>query len=280
MIRPMTSRAIGYGAMQLTGRNAWGPPDDWSAAVRLLREAYDYGVGLIDTAWYYGPYVAQELIADALHPYPQDLVLVTKAGNSRGPGGSWTPALSPQELRKACEIDQRLLRVETLPLVLLRWSPLASDEAFTEALSTLMDLQQAGGVANIGLSNVSVRHVTLALTLTPVAAVSNAYSLDYRRGTDVLDACAKAHIPFLPYYPLRGGHALRQPLVKGVAQDLGVSPAQIAIAWLCAQSDHVVPIPGSRSKRHLYENIEAQRMVLPAPVLKVLDQGGETVYGD
>lgn len=277
----MLSGAIGYGAMQLTGRSAWNSPDDWSAAVGLLREAHDCGVGLIDTAWYYGPYVAQQLIADALYPYPNDLVLVTKAGNSRGLGGSWAPALSPQDIRKACQIDQKLLRVETLPLVLLRWSPLAGDEAFGEAVGTLIDLQQAGGVANIGLSNVSMHHLRLALTMTPVAAVSNAYSLDQRRGADVLEACAAAHIPFLPYYPLHGGRTLRHPLVKQVAQDLGATPAQIAIAWLCAQSDYVVPIPGSRSRRHLRENVEAQRMVLPSPAREVLDQGGGGIaYAD
>lgn len=262
---------IGYGAMQLAGRGAWGPPPNRSDAVSLLRAAHKWGVTVIDTAWYYGPYVVQELIAEALYPYPADLLLVTKAGNSRGDRGSWVPALRPCDLRQACETDLRLLRLQSLPLVLLRWSPQPSDDApFADAVGTLVRLQEYGWLERIGLSNVTLRHLRSASTTTAIAAVSNAFSLDNRRDAAVLAYCSSMSIPYLPYYPLLSGHVLRQPAVQLVARELAITPAQLAIAWLRAQSPSVIPIPGTRSPIHLRDNIAAQRLALPSHALRTL----------
>lgn len=174
----LDSATIGYGTMQLTGEGVWGPPSDWSQAVSLVRTAYDLGVRLFDTAWYYGPQVTHRLLVDALYPFPEDVVVLTKAGNSRGRNGSWVPALTAADLVYACEQDLRLLRLETLPLALLRWSPMpGDDEIFLEAVQVMLSLKTEGKIGNIGLSNVHQRHIDSASAILDVAAaVSNAFT--------------------------------------------------------------------------------------------------------
>ena len=268
----------GYGTMQLAGRGVWGPPPDWDASVTLLRHAYDLGVRLFDSAWYYGPEVTHRLIAEALSPYPPDLVVVTKAGNSRGTDRSWVPALKPQQLQDACRTDIRLLQVRVLPLVLLRWHPMSDDEGdFLKAVAALLQLRDIGDIAQIGLSNITMRHIDLASQILPIAAVSNAFSVTSRRDADVVDWCTARRVPYLAYYPLLGGDAVRQPAVQRVARELGVMPAQVALAWLRARSPLIVPIPGTRNPRHLEENVAADRIVLSTEHIAALNRGVRTI---
>lgn len=264
---------LGYGTMQLTGHGVWGPPPDWRASLDLLRLAYDLGVRIFDSAWYYGPEVTHRLIAEALSPYTPDLVVVTKAGNSRGADRSWTPALEPQQLRDACETDLRLLRLQVLPLVLLRWHPQpCDDDDFIEAVATLLQLYDAGDIAQIGLSNITVRHLDLASQLLPIAAVSNAFSIAAQREADVVDWCTARRVPYLAYYPLLGGDVIRRTALQRAARELRVTPAQVALAWLRAQSPMIIPIPGTRNLRHLEDNVGAHRIVLPTERLAALDR--------
>jgi pyridoxine 4-dehydrogenase len=261
----------GLGTMQLTGPLILGPPPDWEAAVDLLRTARDLGVVVFDSAWYYGPHVTHRLLVDAFGPRLEELVVVTKAGNSRGPGGSWAPALGVAQIAAACEDDLRLLLLERLPLVLLRWQPRpADDDAFLDALHVLIRLRDAGKIERIGLSNVALRHVRLASTATQVAAISNAFSVTSRRGSDVVDWCTKNSVPFLAYYPLLGGDVVRKPEVQHHAATLGLTSAQVAIAWLRAVSPVMLPIPGTRDVRHLRQNVAAHHFVLPRDVLAEL----------
>lgn len=272
MWHPWSPRHLGYGTMQLTGRGVWGPPDDVDEAKFLLRTAYDLGVRVFDSAWYYGPGVTHQLIREALSPFSDDLVVVTKAGNSRGPNRSWVPALQPDQLREACETDLRLLALDSLPLTLLRWHPHASDDdIFLEALETLIDLQRAGDLQRIGLSNVTLRHLTLASSCANIAAVSNPFSINSQREPDVVDWCTTAGVPFLAYYPLLGGDVVRRPPLQWLAGELDLTPAQVALAWLTAQSPVVVPIPGTRDRQHLIDNIAAQQIQLPQEYLDKLD---------
>src|SRR3954469_6643113 len=176
---------LGYGTMRLTGPRIFGPPADRSAAVRVLRRAVELGVRLIDTAWYYGPYVADEIVAEALHPY-DDLVLVTKLGGARGDDGSWHSALAPDELRAGCEHDLRLLRLDSIPVVHLRWMP-GTDVPFNDALGAMIGLREAGKIQHIGLSNVSAAQIDAALAVTPVATVSNAFSVVDRTDEATVD---------------------------------------------------------------------------------------------
>lgn len=267
--------------MQLTGRGAWGPPPDWHTALSLLRLAYDIGVRLFDSAWYYGPEVTHRLLAEALSPYAPDLVIVTKAGNSRGLDRSWVPALKPHQLRDACKMDLRLLRLEVLPLVLLRWHPQpGDDDKFIEAVMTLLRLHDAGDIASIGLSNVSMRYLELASQVLPIAAVSNSFSIASRRDADVVDWCTDRGVPYLAYYPLLGGEAVRRLALQRVARNLEITPAQVALAWLLARSPMIVPIPGTGNRRHLEDNVAAHQIKLSAEQLAALNGDVTTTSTD
>lgn len=265
-------RAIGYGAMRLTGDQVWGPPPDPAEALRLLRLAYDSGVRVIDTAWYYGPGITNPLIAKALYPYADDLLLVTKAGNSRGNDRSWVPALTPADLRAACERDLRELRISELPLVLLRWHPEPGDQQrFLEALGAMLELREEGKLRRLGVSNVTFVQLELARAHAPIAAVSNALSLNNRRDLPTLRRCGELGLVYFAYYPLLTGSVLRRPALQQTSRRLHITPAQLAIAWLCAQSPWLVPIPGTASIPHLKENVEAQRIRVPERVLAGLE---------
>jgi aryl-alcohol dehydrogenase-like predicted oxidoreductase len=253
---------FGYGTMRLTGPRIFGPPADRDEAVRVLRRAVDAGIRVIDTAWYYGPYVADEILAEALAPYPDDLVIVTKHGGARGEDASWHPALRPEQLREGVEHDLRLLRLESLAITHLRWIANA-DVSFDEALDAMVDLVEAGKVRRIGLSNVDTEQLDAALARTEIVSVSNDYSILRRDGDELLDRCERDGIAFIPFFPLgaspvRSGIGVTDsPPVRAVAERHGVSPAAVALAWLLARSPALLPIPGTSSVAHLEDNLTA-----------------------
>ncbi|MGC9668405.1 aldo/keto reductase [Planosporangium sp. 12N6] len=262
---------FGYGAMRLPGPGVWGPPADRDEALAVLRRAVELGVRVIDTAWYYGLDVANELIAAALHPYPEDLVLVTKLGGGRRDDGSWYPALTDAELRAGCERDLRVLRLDAIPVVHLRWMD-QSEVSFADALGTMLDLRAEGRIQRIGLSNVTLDQLEQALAVTDVATVSNQYGPTRRDDQPVLDRCADAGIPYLPFFPLvSGGGIGADDRLATVAGRHDASPAQVALAWLLQRSPVILPIPGTGRVAHLEENLAAAGLRLTGDDLALLD---------
>jgi pyridoxine 4-dehydrogenase len=266
---------LGYGAMRLPGKEVWGEPDDPARARQVLRRALDLGINFIDTAWYYGPFVANQLIAEALHPYPRDLVIATKLGGKRLPDKRWAPALRPEELRKGAEDDLRTLRLERLDIVHLRNMPTAG-VPLMESLDALLALQGEGKIRNLGLSNVNATDINNALARTPIVSVQNMFNVSggssaFAKQTHsevddpegVLELCTKKSIAYLPFFPLAVGNVSKEkPALAAIAEKHGASPAQIAIAWLLARSPMMLPIPGTSSVEHLEENWDARRIAL------------------
>jgi pyridoxine 4-dehydrogenase len=267
---------IGYGTMRLTGPHIMGPPADRPEAVRVLRRAVELGVRVIDTAWYYGPYEANLVLAEALHPYAEDLVIVTKLGGARRPDGSWYAALSAQELREGCEHDLRLLQLESVPVAHLRWMP-GVDIPFEDALATMISLRDEGKIEHVGLSNVSEEQVDLALAQTPIVTVSNAYSVLDRSDESLVDRCTQAGIAYLPFFPLAaspvqsGAGVTGSGVVADIATRLQVSATQVALAWLLQRSPVMLPIPGTSSVAHLEDNLAAAALRLSPEDLAALD---------
>jgi aryl-alcohol dehydrogenase-like predicted oxidoreductase len=271
-------RRLGFGAMRLPGKEVWGEPADPAAAHAVLRRAVELGVNLIDTAWYYGPLVANRLIVESLFPYPSDLVIATKLGARRRPDKSWVPALRPAELREGVEEDLRSLRLEQLPLVHLRWLD-QKDVTFDEALDAMLAMQGEGLVRHLALSNVTVAQVEHALGKAKIVAVQNLFNMRGGGGPvpaaahpeAVLETCEREGIAFLPFFPLAigaltaGGGAL-----EAAAKRHRCSPAQLAIAWLLARSPVMLPIPGTSKIAHLEENVGAVHVALePATVAEL-----------
>ena len=257
---------MGYGAMRLPGPRVWGPPPDRNAAVGVVRRAFELGVRVIDTAWYYGPEVAHRILAEALSPYPDDLVLVTKLGGARRADGTWYADLSASGLRLGCEHDLRLLGLDEVPVTHLRWD----DEAgvsFEDALETMLQLQKEGKIRHLGLSNVSLGQLELAMAQTEIVTVSNAYSVTDRSDDAVVDWCSEHAIPYLPYFPLAIGKVAGHNALLRAAEQLGATAAQVALAWLLSRSPVMLPIPGTRSLQHLEENVAAAGISLPAETL-------------
>jgi aryl-alcohol dehydrogenase-like predicted oxidoreductase len=266
---------LGYGAMRLPGKEVWGEPDNPDAARAVLRRAVELGVNLIDTAWFYGPYVSNRLIFEALHPYPRDLVIATKLGGKRLPDKGWAAAARPEELRKGAEDDLRTLHLERLDVVHLRYMK-ASGVPFLESLDALLALQSEGKIRHLALSCVAVPEIEAALARTPIVAVQNVYSVTGGGGMmarmthseveapeAVLELCAARGIAFLPFFPLAVGNiAKEQPALAAIAERHGASPSQIALAWLLARSPVMLPIPGTSSIAHLEENWDARRIAL------------------
>lgn len=261
---------LGFGAMRLTGDDVWGEPADPSAAHAVLRRAVELGINLIDTAWYYGPHVANRLIAEALHPYPSDLVIATKLGARRLPDRSWVPYLRPDDLRAGAEEDLRSLRLEQLPLVHLRWIE-QPDVTFAEALDAMIALAREGTIRAIALSNVNVEQLEYAVTRTPIACVQNLFNLGggggpiptAERPEAVLAACESRGIGFLPFFPLAIGElAWASGALSAAAMRHNCKPAQLAIAWLLARSPVMLPIPGTNQIGHLEENVGALHVAL------------------
>lgn len=269
-------RRLGFGAMRLPGREVWGEPRDPATAHAVLRRAIELGINFIDTAWYYGPLVANRLIAEALHPYPRDLVIATKLGAKRLPDKSWVPAMTPEELREGVETDLRTLKLEQLPVVHLRWTGGRQPISFEEALDVLVEQQKLGKIRHLALSNVTVEQAELALAKTPIVAVQNVYNLSGHSGPMpgpadpevVLALCERRGIAFLPYFPLAiGALAVGGGPLEAVAQRLGCTPAQLAIAWLLARSPAMLPIPGTSKITHLEENAGSVHVALDHAVL-------------
>jgi aryl-alcohol dehydrogenase-like predicted oxidoreductase len=267
-------RRMGFGAMQLPGPGVFGPPKDRDLALAVLRHAVEAGVNHIDTAQFYGPDVANELIHEALHPYPEDLVLVSKVGAARNDQGHWLGAQRPEELRAGVEANLASLGLEQIPVVNLRRHP-DSTVPFAEQLGTMVALRDEGLIGSIGLSNVSLELYTEARRTTEVACVQNAYSLADRSDQDVFDACITDGVPYVPFFPLGSAFnaenpVLGAPAVKETAQRLDVTPAQVALAWLLHLAPTVLLIPGTSSQQHLAENLAAADLALDATALEAL----------
>jgi aryl-alcohol dehydrogenase-like predicted oxidoreductase len=266
----LTVPRFGYGTMRLPGPGVWGPPADHDEALRVLRRAVELGIRAMDTAWYYGLEVANALVAEALFPYPDDLVLISKLGAWRDEDGSWSPRLDAASLRAGIERDLRSLRLDAVPLTHLRWSEQAH-VPFEEALGTMIALRDEGKIQRIGLSTVSVEQLDTALRMTPIASVSNRYSVFDRADNPVLERCTQEGIAYLPYFPLAAGRLEADHPVQRVARDLGASVAQVALAWLLARSPVILPIPGTSRVAHLEENVAATDLTLSLEHLALLD---------
>lgn len=255
-------RRLGFGALQLCGPHAWGPPQDRAEAHSLLRRAIELGVQLIDTADSYGPSVNEELVAEALAPYPDGVVIATKGGWLRGGPGSWTPDGRPEHLRAACEGSLRRLRLECIDLYQLHVPD--PRVPFEESVGVLAELRSEGKIRHVGLSRVSVTQLETACRIVEVVTVQNRFSLLDTTSVEVLEACERRGLGFMPWRPLAGGELAKGSHggVEEVTRDHGATPAQVAIAWLLARSPMMLPIPGSASRRHLEENIGAAMLRL------------------
>ncbi|MDQ3587553.1 MAG: aldo/keto reductase [Actinomycetota bacterium] len=256
-----TVRRLGFGAMRITGDGVWGEPGDRDEALAVLRRAVDLGVNLIDTADSYGPGVSEELIAEALHPYPDDLLIATKAGFLRDGPGEWRTCGRPEHLREAVEGSLERLRLDRIDLLQLhRIDP---DVPAEDQLGTLTELREEGKIVHIGLSEISVDQLDHAQGITPIVSVQNRFNLEDRAAEDVLDACEQRGIGFIPWYPLASGNLLREgsPLDE-IAETHDASPAQIALAWLLRRSEVMLPIPGTSSVEHLEDNLAAVEIEL------------------
>jgi pyridoxine 4-dehydrogenase len=265
---------LGYGAMQLAGPGVFGPPKDPQAAMAVLREAVARGVNHLDTSDFYGPHVTNQLIREALHPYPADLVIVTKVGARRGSDGSWLPAFSRQELTQAIDDNLRNLRLDVLEIVNLRvmGDPHRPAEGSIEApLTVLADLQRKGLVRHIGLSNVTPTQIAEGRRMCNIVCVQNHYNLVHRDDDALVDDLARDCIAYVPFFPLGGFTPLQSSTLSQVAQRLGATPMQVALAWLLARAPNVLLIPGTSTVAHLRENLAAAQLELPKDSHAALD---------
>jgi pyridoxine 4-dehydrogenase len=270
---------MGYGAMQLAGPHVWGPPKDRAAAVAVLREAVETGVNHIDTSDFYGPHVTNQIIREALHPYPDDLTIVTKVGGVRGSDASWNPAQSPAELKQGVYDNLRNLGVDVLDVVNLRvWGGVQfpTEGSIAERFTALVELQQQGLIRHLGLSNVTATQVEEARTIAPVVCVQNHYNLAYRSDDALIDVLAKKGIAYVPYFPLGGFTPLQSSTLSDVAARLGATPMQVALAWLLHRAPNVLLIPGTSSVGHLRENLAAAALKLSSETLNDLNAIGSS----
>src|SRR3954469_16813007 len=273
-----TVNRIGYGAMQLSGPHVMGPPADRDAAVAVLRRAVELGVDHIDTSDYYGPYVTNEIIREALHPYPEHLTIVTKVGARRTPDGEWPEALSGDELRQAVHDNLDHLGVEAMDVVNLRMPGFAEpvQRSLAEPMETLAELQQQGLIKHIGGSNVTPQMFAEARGLAPVVCVQNHYKLVNRSDDPLVDALAREGIAYVPFFPLGGFSPIQSAALETVARRLEATPMEGALAWLLARSPNLVLIPGTKSIEHLEQNLEAAARVLGPVEMAELDRIGGT----
>jgi aryl-alcohol dehydrogenase-like predicted oxidoreductase len=269
-------RRLGFGAMRLPGKDVWGEPEDPARARNVLRRVVELGMNFIDSSWYYGPHVANRLIAETLHPYPRDLVIASKLGGKRTPDKGWAPYSKPDELRQGCEHDLRDLRRDALDVVHLRYIGAPNAAPFLESLETMIDLKKEGKIRHLALSNVNAKQLAQALERTPIVAVQNLYNVGGGAGPlakmthaeveapeAVLEACEARGIAYLPFFPLAvGALANPHPALAAAAKKYDATPAQIAIAWLLARSPAILPIPGTSSPEHLEENWRARTIAL------------------
>jgi aryl-alcohol dehydrogenase-like predicted oxidoreductase len=269
-----TVKRLGYGAMQLAGPGVFGPPKDRNAAIALLREAVASGVNHVDTSDFYGPHVTNQIIREALHPYPDDLVIVTKISARRGADGSWIPAMSPQELTQAVHDNLRNLGLDALEVVNFRGmhgihGP--AEGSIAAPLSVLAGLQRQGLIRHIGLSNITAAQLAEGRRICEIVCVQNMYNVAQRDDDALIDALARDGIPYVPFFPLGGFTPLQSSTLSDVAARLGATPMQVALAWLLHRSPNILLIPGTSSLAHLRENIAAAELDLPADAVAALD---------
>jgi aryl-alcohol dehydrogenase-like predicted oxidoreductase len=269
----MTLNRMGYGAMQLAGPHVWGPPKDVNEAIAVLKEAVDAGVNHIDTSDFYGPHVTNQIIKQALHPYPDNLVIVTKIGARRGEDKSWISALSRDEIVSGVQDNLRNLGLETLDVVNLRVGGVAgpAEASIAEPLSVLAELKQKGLIRHLGLSNVTPAQLAEAQKITEIVCVQNLYNLANRADDRFLDALAQQGIAYVPFFPLGGFTPLQSSTLNETAAALHATPMQVALAWLLHRAPNILLIPGTSSRTHLRENLQSATLRLPAEVLTVLN---------
>ena len=272
---PGTSLSVnrmGYGAMQLAGPHVFGPPRDPEGAVAVLRHAVAAGVDHIDTSDFYGPHVTNQIIKRALHPYPKNLVIVTKVGARRGDDGSWLPAQSPDELRSAVEDNLRNLGVDALDVVNLRVGLTSrGDESIAERVRVLVDLKKRGLVKHVGLSNVTPKQFAEARAWTEVVCVQNQYNVAHRADDAFIEQLAKDDVAYVPFFPLGGFTPLQSSTLSDVSKSLDATPLQIALAWLLQHAPNILLIPGTSSLAHLQENLKAATLKLPSAAVEKLN---------
>jgi pyridoxine 4-dehydrogenase len=274
-----TVNRMGYGAMQLAGPGVFGPPKDRAMAIAVLREAIASGVNHIDTSDYYGPYVTNEIIREALHPYPDDLVIVTKIGAKRGDDGSWKPAMSAAELTSAVHDNIRRLGVDAIDVVNLRimgdgHGP--TEGSIEEPLQTLAELQRQGLVRDIGLSNVTETQIKQGRNIAVIACVQNLYNLVLRNDDAIIDSLGTDGIAYVPFFPLGGFTPLQSATLSDVATRVGATAMQVAQAWLLQRAPNILLIPGTSSLVHLRENLAAAKIILPDEMITELNAIAET----
>jgi aryl-alcohol dehydrogenase-like predicted oxidoreductase len=269
-----TVKRLGYGAMQLAGKGVFGPPKDRPEAIAVLREAVAAGVNHIDTCDYYGPHVTNQIIREALHPYPKELLIVTKIAARRGADGSWLPALSAAELTQAVEDNLRNLGLDVLEVVNFRsmTGVHAPAEGSIEApFSVLADLQRKGKIKHLGLSHVTPNQLAEGKRIADVVCVQNMYNVAHRGDDAMIDKLTSEGVPYVPYFPLGGFTPLQSSALDDVAAKLGVTPMQVALAWLLQRSANILLIPGTSSRGHLRENLAAAELKLPEDAIAALN---------
>jgi aryl-alcohol dehydrogenase-like predicted oxidoreductase len=273
MAEDLTVTRMGYGAMQLAGPGVFGPPKDRDAAVAVLREAAELGITHIDTADYYGPYITNQIIKEALHPYPDELRIVTKVGANRDAQGGWPHARSPQELRQAVHDNLKNLGLDALDVVNLRVGGLDSPEpgSIAEPFTALVQLQQEGLIRHLGLSTVNAGQIAEAQSIAPVVCVQNYYNIANRADDSLIDSLAAQGIAYVPYFPLGGFSPLQSSTLESAAARLGTTPMAVALAWLLRRSPNILLIPGTSSVSHLRENITGAALTIPEDKLTELN---------
>jgi pyridoxine 4-dehydrogenase len=270
----LTVQRMGYGAMQLAGPGVWGPPKDPDAAVAVLRATIAAGINHIDTSDFYGPHATNQIIRQALHPYPAELVIVTKLGARRPPDKSWQPAISAQELTAGVHDNLRNLGLEALQIVNLRWMGSGhgpAEGSIAEQVTVLADLRRRGLIRHIGLSNVTAAQVAEAQGITEILCVQNNYNLVHRHDDALIVDLARQGIAYVPFFPLGGFTPLQSSSLSSIALRLGATPMQLALAWLLHRSPNILLIPGTSSMAHLRENLAAAELKLSAPTMTQLD---------
>ncbi|MEP7072218.1 MAG: oxidoreductase [Verrucomicrobiota bacterium] len=266
-------RRLGYGAMQLAGKGVWGPPRDPGAAVAVLRAAVAAGINHIDTADFYGPHSTNQLIREALHPYPEELTIVTKIGFRRPPDKSWQVARSPDDLTAAVHDNLRNLGVDVLDVVNLRLGGAQGpkEESLAEPFHALADLQRQGLIRHLGLSNITAAQFAESREIARIVCVQNQYNVAHRKDDALIDELARAGIAYTPFFPLGGFTPLQSSTLTAAAAKMGATPMQVALAWLLQRSPNILLIPGTSSLEHLSENLQAADLTLPAEVVDNLN---------
>ncbi|MEZ2903551.1 aldo/keto reductase family oxidoreductase [Acinetobacter terrestris] len=270
-----TVKRLGYGAMQLAGPGVYGPPKNHQAAIDVLREAVALGINHIDTSDFYGPHITNQLIQEALHPYRDDLTIVTKVGAKRGDDASWLPAFSSEEIIQAVHDNLKNLKLDVLDVVNLRamFNPFSLAEgSIEEQMTTLAELQHQGIIQHIGLSNVTHTQVAEAQSIAPIVCVQNMYNIANRQDDALIDQLAEQGIAYVPFFPLGGFNPLQSSTLQHVADQLGATPIQVALTWLLQRSPNILLIPGTSSIKHLHENLAVTELELPNDVIAALNQ--------